>query len=123
MTILRHAEGHQRRLGAAIGEANQLGRRDQSLDPLSPFEFQLVASARMSGEADLPPDGLDHGRMAVTQKQGPMPHPVVNELIAVDIPLACAGRPIDVDGKWLEIPRVVGHPAGKEFAPALIQPL
>ncbi len=49
----REAHRHQRRLGARRRKAHPLGGRDQCLDPLGPFDLQLVAGAVMGAAVEL----------------------------------------------------------------------
>ena len=56
------ANRHQRRFGTAVREPHHLDRRNKAADPLAPFNFQFVASARMSRLCNLPLHSRDDGR-------------------------------------------------------------
>src|SRR5262249_14977718 len=51
-------------------------------------------------------------RVAVTEEERAVPHPVVDVLVAVDVPLAAAAGALDVDGKRQMMADIVGHAAG-----------
>src|SRR5712692_5798736 len=75
----------------------------------------------MRPPADLLPDRVDHLRVTVTEEQRAVPHPVVDVLVAVDVPLAAAAGALDVDGKRQVMADVVGHAAGDGLPRALGQ--
>src|SRR6266446_3451198 len=110
-----------RGLGARHREAHHLARRDELLDELSPPDLELVRGAEVRPARHLPLDRLDDGRIAVPEEQGAMAHPVVDVLVAVHVPLAHAGRAVDVDGERREMADVVRDPAGDHFARAIVQ--
>src|SRR6185369_2175938 len=58
-------------------------------------------------------------RMAVTEKERAVPHPVVDILVAVDVPLARAGRALDVGRERSQVANVVSDTAGNRLARAL----
>ena len=89
----RDAQRQMRRLGARHREAHHLGRRDELADQLGPADFELVAGAEMRAARGLLLDGLDDGRVAVAQEQRAVAHPVVDVLVAVDVPLVGALAP------------------------------
>ena len=65
----REPHRHQRRLGAGRGEAHPLGGRDQRLDPLGPFDLQLVAGAVMGAAVELRMHRRHHLGMAMAEQQ------------------------------------------------------
>ena len=97
----RQPQGHQRRLGARRREAHRLRRRHEPLDELAPFDLFFVAGAGVRGLRHLPLHRLDHGGMAVAEKQRPVAGPVIDEFLALDGPLAAAGGAVHVDGERL----------------------
>src|SRR5262249_17498650 len=84
---------------------------DQPRDPLSPLHLELVAGAIMRAARNLLLDRFDEGRMRVPQEQSTMPHPIVNVLAAVDVPLARARCALDVERERGQVPAVVGDAA------------
>src|SRR5262245_4960035 len=54
--------------------------------------------------------------MAVPQEQGAVAHPVIDVLVAVDVPLARAGRTLDIGRKRQQMADVVGD-AARDRAP------
>ena len=56
--------------------------------------------------------GLHHRGMAVAEEERAVAHPVVDELVAVHVPLARSQRALHVDREGLEMAAVVGDPAG-----------
>ena len=86
----RHAQGEQRRLGAAGGEAHALGRRHERHDALGPGRLLLAAGAEMQAPAGLAAHGLDHVGMGVAGDERAVPRHVVDETVPVEIPLVCA---------------------------------
>ena len=81
-----------------------------------PGDFELVASAIVGAFVDLLGDRGGDLWMVVPQQQRAVAHPVVDELVAVDVPLAAAVGPLDVDREWDEIATVVGDATGDCFA-------
>ncbi len=71
---------------------------------------------------DLLLDGRHHVGVGVAQKQGPVTHNVVDELVAVHVPLAGPAGPLDVKGERFEVPRVVGDAAGERLLGLLVKP-
>ena len=107
------------RLGAGHREADQLGGRDQPSDPLGPLDLELVTGAEVRAARDLPLDRVDEGGVGVPEEQRAVPHPVVDVLAAVDVPLAGTRRPLDVERERREIPTVVRDAAGDHASGAL----
>jgi len=70
---------------------------------------------------DLLGGGRGDLRMVVAQDERAMAHPVVDQVVAVDIPLAGAVGAVDVDRKRREIPTIVRNPTGDRLARPLIQ--
>src|SRR5262245_23514841 len=101
-----------RGLGPRHREARQLGAGDETVDELGPADLVLVRGAEVRAEPDLDTDGLDHGRMAVAEEEGAVAHPVIDVLVAVDVPLVAPSRALDVDRKRQLMPDVVGDAAG-----------
>src|SRR5262249_25979681 len=58
-------------------------------------------------------------RVTVPQEEGAVPHPVIDVLVAVDVPLACAGRALDVGRKRRQMADVVGDAARNRAPRAL----
>jgi hypothetical protein len=56
---------------------------------------------------DLSRNGFDECRMGVAEEERAVAHDVIDDFVAVDVPLAGAGRVVDVDGEWLEVAEVV----------------
>src|SRR5262249_55762318 len=106
-------------LGAGDGEAQQLGARDQPRDQLGPAHLELVAGAEVSAASDLLLHRAHDCRMAVAQEERAVAHPVVDVLVAVDVPLAGAGRALDVGRERSQMADVVGDTAGNRMARAL----
>ncbi len=111
----RNAKRHQGRFRAAVGKADLLGSGDELLDPLAPFDLKLVAGPGMRGQSRLTPHGLDHGRMAVPQEERPVPDPVIDDLVSIDVPFPRAGGPVDINRKRLEIASVMRDAAGEDL--------
>src|SRR5579884_274402 len=80
-----------------------------------------MAGTRMCGPAHLRPHRLHDGWMAMAQQQRPVAGPVVDQVVAVHVPLMSALGPIDVDRKRLQVTEVMCDPAGKQPACFLIQ--
>ena len=57
-------------------------------------------------------DGLDDFRMAVTEEERAVAHPVVDVLVPIDITLLRPLRRLDVDGKRRQVTDVVRDAAG-----------
>ena len=70
----------------------------------------------------LPPHRRDDRRVAVAQQQRPVAGPVVDQLVAVHVPLAGALGAVEVDGERLQVAQVVGDAVGEEAARLLVQP-
>ncbi len=74
-----------------------------------------MGSAVVSASMDLFGDGLDNCRVIVSQQQGAVPHPVIDELIAIQVPLVCPLRVGDVDRKGLHMARGVRYATRKDL--------
>src|ERR1051326_2146395 len=108
-------------LGAAHGEPHPLGAGNQALNLLGPGNFHLVACAVMRTLVALLGDRGDDARMVVAEQQCAVAHPVVEQLVTIDIPLATAFGPLDVDGKRSEIAAIVSNAARDHVARALVK--
>ncbi len=84
----RNAQGEVRRLGARHGEAHHLRGGHELADELGPADFQLVAGTEVRAPRRLLLNGLDHGRVAVTEEERAVTHPVVHVFVTVHVPLA-----------------------------------
>src|SRR4029453_699586 len=112
----RHAHRQVRGLGAGHREARQLAGGDQLVDQLGPPHLERVAGAQVGAARHLLLHGA-HGRgVAVAREERAVAHPVVDVLVAVDVPLAAAGRAIDVDRMRGQVTDVVGDPAWNRLA-------
>ena len=70
----------------------------------APFDLQLSwQRAGVRRPRHLPLHRLDHGGMAVAQQKRPVAGPVIDQLVALDVPLVAAGRPVDVDRERLQV--------------------
>ena len=109
----RQSQRHQRGLGPARRKADSLRAGNEPLDPFSPFDFQVVARSVMGALGDLLLDcGNDLGRR-MSEHQGTVAIPEVDQFVLVDIPFARSERVCDIDGERLKPPRVVRHAVGK----------
>ena len=115
------AQGEVRGLGARHGEARQLPARNEAVDQLGPADLQLVAAAHVGDARHLLLHGLDHRGMAVADEERPVAHPVVDILVAVDVPLVAAQRPRHVRAEREQVADVVGDAARNGLAGALGQ--
>ena len=91
------------RLGAGAGEADALGRRDQSADQLRPFELELVRRAVVRAAGKLRRDRIDDRRVIVAEDQGSVPADVIDVFVAVYVPHSGAGRARHEERVRLEI--------------------
>ena len=100
-----------RGLGARHGEAHHLGRGDQLCTSSAQRTSSSWLAPRWVPARHLLLDGLDHGGMAVAEEQGAVPHPVVDVLVAVHVPLVGALGALHVDRERGQVPAVVGDAA------------
>ena len=61
----------------------------------------------MQAELDLVADGLHDFRVPMPEQQRSVPHHVVDQLMAVDVPLVRTGRPLDGQRERLHVAHVV----------------
>jgi hypothetical protein len=101
------AQREMRRLGAGHREPCQLAARDEPVDELRPTHLELVARAHVRASRHLLLHGLHDGRVTVAEEQRAVPHPVVDVLVPVDVPLARAARALHVDGERAQMSDVV----------------
>ena len=90
-------------------------------DLLGPGHLELVAGAVVGALVDLLGHGRGHGGIVVAQNQRAVAHPVVDQLVAVDVPLARAVGAFDVDRKGREVAAVVRDATRDRLARALEQ--
>src|SRR5262249_42548656 len=101
-------------------EAHHLRRRNEARDQLGPANLELVAGAQMRPARGLLLNGPHDGRMTVAEEERAVPHPVVDDLVPVHVPLERPLRAIDIDREWLEMPAVVRDAAGNDAARPLV---
>ena len=80
--------GHHCRLGAGAGEAHHLRRRHQALHPLRPAYLHLMAGAVVGALLELLRGRPRDLRVRVAEEEGAVAHYVVDNLVAVHVPLA-----------------------------------
>ena len=64
---------------------------------------------------------LDHGRMRMAEQERAVAAEIVDILVAIDVPLAGALGPGDMDGIGIEIARIVRDAAGQNLVGTLEQ--
>ena len=106
---------HQRCLGARAGKAHPLGGRDQCLDPLGPFDLQLVTGAVVGAAVELGVHRRHDLGMAMPEQQRAVPAKIIDIATAVDIPFARAPGPGDVEPVGLDVARIMGDAGGEQL--------
>ena len=81
------ADGEQGGLGAAGGEAHSLRGRHEAGDELGPAHLVGSRGAHVGAVPDLSLDGLGDLRTVVAENQGAEADDVVDQLVAVNVPL------------------------------------
>ena len=110
----------QGRFGARCGEADALRRRHQLDDLFGPFDFAEMAGREVGSARDLVAHRLIDVRVVVAQDQGAVADGVVDQLVAVDIPLVRAVGVGDVRWERLDVPAIVGDSADDGVAGTLM---
>src|SRR5712664_387913 len=80
-----------------------------------------MTGAIVGAFVDLLGDRRGYLGMVVAQQQRAVTHPVVDELVAVDVPLAAAIGALDVDRKWGEVATIVGDATSDCFARTCVE--
>src|SRR4029077_5065708 len=106
---------------ARAGKAHPLRTGDQPVDELGPAHLQFVTGTPVRAELRLLANGLEHGRMAVTQQQGAMAAEVIDVFIAVDVPLARSRRACGIDRVRQQRAAVVRQSGRNDLARSLIE--
>ncbi len=79
---------------------------------LGPPNLQIVTGAVVGPATKLLGNSHLDGRVIMSQDERPVSHPVVDQLVAIDVPLSGTAGPIDIDRERVEVPDVVGQAAG-----------
>ena len=103
----RQAERQQRRFGPRGGEPHPLGAGDQVLHQPGPLDLQLGRGAHVGALGQPARDRFRDLRVGVAEHQGPEPHHVVDQLVAVDVPLRAPAALFHEQGEGLDYPRLV----------------
>ena len=114
------AERQQRRLGAAGREAHALGARHEVDDALGPVGLLLAARAEVLTEARLPAHRLDDGGMRVAGDHRAVACHVVEDAVAVDVPLVGALGARDARGERILSAGIVREAAREELQRPLV---
>ena len=110
----RQPHGHHGGLGAGAMEAHLLHGGHEALDPLGPTDLHLVGEAVVRALLHLFLHDPHDVRVGMAQEQGAMTGPIVDVLVAVDIPLAGAGGVGNEKGEGVHAAGVVGDAVGEE---------
>ncbi len=112
----RIAYGEHRRFGATHREAHPFRAGNQTHNLFGPGNLKLMAGPVVGALVDLFGNRGGHLRVTVTQQQGTMAHPVVEQLVAVDVPLPSPFGSLDIDRKRHKVPTIVRNTPGDRLA-------
>ena len=117
----REPHRHQRRLGAGRGEADTLGRRDETLDRLCPLHLARMRRAELGAFIQRLRTASVTDGVVVAQQQCAVAAEIVDVAIAIDVPFVRALSALDEHAIRIDIARIMRDAAWEQLARLLRQ--